>query len=214
MSVGRTRDKVWLRLERKMINIVEKLRAKHKFFTIQVEEIMSEVQWKFVSLFYEKYEDDNQYLRFMFIVSKNVIHDMQRKEYRYTNKHSCDLTKLRNKFRIPLQGNNNVDDEYLRIINEMAVDNKFENSQVETLIFKELKEQVETRLENPIHIKIFRLILDEYKPLQISEEINKPTAYVGQVKRHKIFPVVKEVLEMSDEDYEWHSASGRIFCKE
>ncbi len=210
MARGDTALEVWERLEGKMIVIISKLKYKYKFTTTPMEEIVSEVRMKFHELYYNVYEKDEQFLRFMFIVTKNIIHDMQRKEYRYANRHSCDLNKLRSKFRIPLQ-NSDANDGYVRIINEMAVDTKPTNNVINNLLYKETINQIETILNNPIHIKIFRMILEGHRPYDIAEKIDKQAGYIGLVKRKYIYPALKEVMNISDKDYEWLASSGRIF---
>ena len=202
--------KVWERLESEIKNNINKLRNQYKFYTVPMDEILSEVQFKFFELYYDVYETDKQFLNYMYIVTKNVIHDLQRREYKFANRHSCDLTKLRAKFHISI---NHVSESesYVRITNEMAVDNKFEHDLLKQTIYEELVAKVEAILKNPIYIKIFRLILQNYKPIDISEIVNISCGYVGHIKRKHIFPAVKEVLNIPDEEYEWLACSGRIF---
>jgi len=173
------------------------------------EEILTTVEFKFFELFYKTYENDNQYLRFMFIITKNIINDLQRREYRFVNKHRYDAAKICARFRIVT--NDIIDDNYVRITNEMAVDNKFENNCEEKYIYQELLKQVENILERPVYIEIFHLILNDYKAKEISKIVGMSTGFIGQVKRQVIFPAIKEVLNIPDKRYEWLSASGRIY---
>lgn len=207
MERPRFADKLWDRNRHKIVAIISRLRFKLNYYALEIDSILNYVHFKFLDLCYDVYENDEQFMRFMFVVTRNIVYDLRRKDVKYLKQHNGDLLKLRSKFMITCN-DIGAEDSYLRIMNEIAVDETPVDS---ALIHEELIKAVESHLENPVHIKIFQLLLQSYKPQDISEEIGRPVAYVGQIKRQFIYPAVAEVLELSEEEYEYHAASGRIY---
>jgi hypothetical protein len=82
----RIRDRVYNRCKGQLKGIVAKLQRSTGFYQVPHEELNQEVTILFYNNFEEYYEDDNQYLRFLFICLKNRIRNMQLKEYNYRNR--------------------------------------------------------------------------------------------------------------------------------
>ena len=191
---------VWERNEYKVKKIINDLKNRYKFYIMTTDEILPDVQSKFHELWAEYWDDDEQYLRFFFVVTKNLIHTLQRREYRYANKHHSNL-----------QGKNGEETNYIRILSEIAIDKNTENNIDEQIKHNEIVEQVLELLINETHKDIFRLMIKGYISREICDELGKSMSHVREVKVNEIYPIVKYVMEIPDEKYKYYASSGRIY---
>lgn len=82
----RIRDRVYNRCKGQLRLSVAKLQRSTGFYQVSYEELNQEMAILFYNNFEEYYEEDNQYMRFLFICLKNRIRNMQLKEYNYRNR--------------------------------------------------------------------------------------------------------------------------------
>lgn len=80
-------ERLYEKLKGKLKNNCKKLLYQTKFQEISLDELMQEATILFFKRFSDYYEEDEQYLRFLFVAVKNKIRTMQQKEYSYINRY-------------------------------------------------------------------------------------------------------------------------------
>lgn len=214
MSHGKFAEKVWERNRRNIVNIVDNLKRKLNYGERETEDILNYVQFKFLQLYYDYYENDQQFMGYMYVVTKHIVFDLRRKDKKFLRKHISDPSVVISACRIVTNGKNNRHDDstsYIRILGEMAEDKSVEVNGEKLLEYKELVARVKQLLENDIHVRIFELLLQSYKPPEITDIISRSISYVMTVRKKYIYPAVGQVLGLYGEEYEWHASSGRIY---
>ena len=166
------------------------------------DEMMMEVQEKFVENFYEKYETDNQYLRYIFIVMKNRMKDLRFKMYRYTATHLS----------VPPDIGDPEDCNLIRIWNEMAEDTR-EEAPLDAVIVQDFVSQIHNKLIRDLHKKIFLAMVEGKPPKKIAEELGYSVGHIGQVRANHIWPVVKDIMKIPEDKYDMLIDSCRIYCR-
>lgn len=79
--------KIFERIKTKLVSQTKKLRKQCGFWTATDEELIQEAVIIFFKHFEDYYEEDNKYLRFLFIATKNRIRTMQKETYTYINRY-------------------------------------------------------------------------------------------------------------------------------
>lgn len=177
-------------------------------FYIEIEDLMCECQERWVACFEDKYENDKQFLRYMFVVMKNKIRDNKKNTIRYQRKHISDPNRLDG-----LNGGEREGDSaHVRIWNEMAVDTK-EDLPITNAYLREVISMIESELERPFHKQIFKLMVEGLPHKKIAEELGCSTGHVVKIKTEYIWPKVQEVMNIPDKVYEVLIDSGRIYCR-
>lgn len=168
-----------------------------------IEDLVHEAQQKWIQCFPDIYEEDSQYLKYMFVVMKNRMKDIRRLEYRYQNTHVSDPAKIS-------RGLEDSSTSHVQVWNEMAADHK-EEMPVDNCIRKEFIEMIEAKLTKDLHIKIFRLMTEGRTHKQIAEELGFSTGHIVQIKTKIIWPIAKEVMRIPEDTYDVLIDSGRIY---
>jgi RNA polymerase sigma factor (sigma-70 family) len=175
-------------------------------FSCSLDELISETQEKWIVCFEQYYEEDDQFLKFMFIVMKNKLRDLRNKEFRYQNTHISCPTSIAKMFPI-------IDTEvsgYVRVWNEMAADHKEENP-LDIIIKKDIINQVNKKLIKDLERKVFIRLVEGASPKQIANDLGYSIGHIGQIRNKRIWPVVKEVMNIPDDKYDMLIDSGRIY---
>lgn len=169
-----------------------------------LDELVHEAQQKWIQCYSDVYEEDTQYMKYMFVVMKNRIKDMRRCEYRYQNTHISDPAKIN--ARLSTEDCNS----HVQVWNEMAVDHT-EEMPIDNCIRKEFCEMIEAKLTKQLHLDVFRLLSEGRTHKQIAEELGFSTGHIVQIKTKTIWPIVKEVMRIPDDMYDVLVDSGRIY---
>lgn len=199
MQCAKAVDRVWGRSEKAVDIIVNKLRFKFYYLTNKVEELKAEAQLVFYKLFYEKYETDEQYLRFFFIVIKNRFHDLNSRENRYHSVH-VSTEVLCQKY--------NHDDGDDRVYTDIAVHE--DPDLCEGMDFDDKVDEILDALPDALNRTIFRFMIFGHRVFEIAKLIDYSPGYVSHMRKEYIWPVVKKVMNIPDDAYEELIDSGRI----
>jgi len=184
------------RNKRKIFTCIWYLKKQIGFYFVQ-EDAMAEFQKTWIEKFSEYYEDDKQYLNFMFIVMKNLFKVMKAKEVKWTRRHVSDVITT------------SEDYEEGCSISEVTEDVTTEKP-LEKILFDEIKERIKIRL-SPRAGLIFDLLLLNFNAKEIAIHAKCTAITVSNIKKREIWPIVKEVLNIPDEKYTKMCASTRLY---
>jgi len=194
------------------MSIIMKLARSFNLKDMNFEELTSEMMFLFFTKFDEFYENDNQYLRFMFILFKNKMCDLYKKEKRY---HTCILSEDRiNSINVGSEYGDEDTNVFTNFIdffshtNRRTIDNTL-NTVIENEIIKLMNKDLEKKGEESV--SIFKLMIKGYRQMEICKELDIHASKVNTIKRKHIWPLAKKVLNISDKDYDYLICSGRIF---
>jgi len=210
-------ERVWNRCEKRIqYTIIFKLAKSFRIQSLTMDDYVSEAMHLFFINFYEKYENDNQYLRFMFIVIKNKMCDLYNREKRYYKTHKTSESLLAGIFLIPdLMSNGIVKKHAINEVPESESIMKYvatNGSEVtDSIVHAETCKEIERKLVTEESRQVFRLMKDGYRRCEIGEELGMEPNKVANIKKKKIWPVVKSVMNISDDRYKWLTCSGRIY---
>lgn len=206
--MSQTAQNCFKRCKHKVTMMVLKLKTQLEVTHMSTEDLLAAAQEKFISSF-EYYETDKQYLGFIFIVIKNKIRDIKTQEIKWARKHVSDETRLP-KNGLSGKGDENV--SYLELLNNLAEDCKY-GDPLDNLVIKDLIETIQEKLKKDLHKEIFRCIVDGKIDREIGEECLRSTSNISQLRRTVIWPLVKDVLKISEDKYEKLIDSGRVNYK-
>lgn len=198
------------RCKKKIETMLSRIQRQTTFYTGGLDLLISETQQKWIGCFENRYEDDNQYLKYMFIVMKNRIKDIKADEKQYQSVHVSDPARLSRK---DDEGNNA---SHTRVWNEMAPDEgefRREQSQIDVAIYNETVENIYNALTSDLQRKIFRCLVQGMSSAEISEEIGYSTGHILQIKVNQIWPIVRDTMRIPYDKYDVLIDSGRIFCR-
>jgi len=206
-------ERVWNKNKSKIfMSIIMKLARSFNLKDMNFEELTSEMMFLFFTKFDEFYENDNQYLRFMFILFKNKMCDLYKKEKRY---HTCILSEDRiNSINVGSEYGDEDTNVFTNFIdffshtNRRTIDNTL-NTVIENEIIKLMNKDLEKKGEESV--SIFKLMIKGYRQMEICKELDIHASKVNTIKRKHIWPLAKKVLNISDKDYDYLICSGRIF---
>jgi DNA-directed RNA polymerase specialized sigma24 family protein len=201
---GLTAGKIYLRLELQVKKIVLTLKTQLGLY-YDTDIIMNEAQNKFIKLF-DYYEDDQQYLRFMFSVIKNLMRDIRKKEIKF---HKFHVTTSSASFSIP--GYDNSHDDHT-ILEQIAVDTKREINPLHNMEVKDVVELVAKSLKREVHREIFLHIVEGKSNIDIAQELGYSASYISVIRVRYIWPLVQKIMNISDHDYFRLTDSGRVNC--
>jgi DNA-directed RNA polymerase specialized sigma24 family protein len=185
--------------------IIFKLTKQMDYFPPE-SEILSEVQERWINCYDDIYEDDNQYLKYMFVVIKNKIRNLKKEQNRYLRTHISDPNKLGGLSHDPEGGQSG----HTRVWNEMAVDHKEDNPLTACLI-KEIVEKINTSLIRDLHREVFKRMLAGLEHKDIAQELGCSTGHVVKIKKDYIWPVVRDVMHIPYCKFDVLIDSGRIY---
>lgn len=201
---GFTASKVYDRLEVQIKKIVITLKIQLGLY-YDLDIIMNEAQNKFIKLF-DYYEDDQQYIRFMFSVIKNLMRDIRKKEFKY---HKFHVTTSSASFNVP--GYETSQDDHT-ILEQIAVDTKREVNPLKNMESKDIVETVAKSLKREVHREIFLHIIEGKSNIDIAQELGYSASYVSVIRVRYIWPLVQKIMNISNEDYFKLTDSGRVNC--
>jgi RNA polymerase sigma factor (sigma-70 family) len=186
----------------KIIIMLNKLQVQLGFY-LQPEESINECMTKWIDCFETTYEDDEQFMRYMFVVMKNRIKDLKRLYYRYQAMHVSDPSRIS-------KSQDGEDSGHVRVWNEMAVDTK-ENQPIENAIINEYVKLITENLSLDLHKKVFDRLVEGKPHKVIAEELGVSSCNVVKIKREIIWPIVKEIMKIGNDRYDVLIDSGRIY---
>lgn len=201
---GETANKIYQRLEVSMLRIVLTLKKQLGLY-YDTDIIQNEVHAKFIKLF-DYYEDDKQYLRFMFSVTKNLMRDIRSKEMKF---HKFHVTTTSVNFDVP--GYDVTTDNH-KILEQIAVDTKREVNPLESMEMKDIIELVIKSLKREVHREIFLYIIEGKSNVDIALELGYSASYISVIRVRYIWPLVQKIMNISDHDYFKLTDSGRTNC--
>jgi hypothetical protein len=177
---------------------------------IDYDEILDEIQERWISC-YDIYEDDNQYMRYMFIVIKNHMRCRRQQDYRYYNTHlSPNSQQVHRTFGFDISIERG--DMFVKIMNEIAEDNGIrEENPLDVTIKNDFISKIFDKLTKPLHRQIFELLAEGKSTKQIAEDLGYTVFHINNVRAKYIWPIVKDIMEIPDKRYENLISSGRIF---
>lgn len=199
---------MWLRMRPLMMrSIINKLYKSFKLDTHDEDDVESECMHLFFRTYYDKFESENQFMRFIFVSFKNRMIDLKNKERRHA-KIFVDAESTKGLW----MGGISMDPDTSRNFDLNQI-NLFEDksdsfiSDIETgdlvdLMAGELLER---------EVEVLRMMIDGYRTCEIAELLGCSTPLVGHIKKNKIWPLAKKYLDISDDDFEYLSSSGRIY---
>jgi len=132
-------QKIFESVKGRMKADVEKLRYQTSFHQVNVTELFQEARIVFFKHFEAYYEDDEQYLRFLFIVVKNKIRNMQRIVYTYANRITNDFSLLHSTGEEP---------DYHDVWNNVPDPRSLNNVGRKYITMEELKEKCDSTIFN------------------------------------------------------------------
>ncbi len=192
---------IFERCKPKVRSMLFTIQRQLNYFGDDPEHLLNETQARWVECF-DRYEEDEQYLHYMFVVMKNKVKDIRRLQYRYSNTHVSDPNKIGQ----PSDGYGEVG--HVRAWNEMAVDK--EPMVVESMMIQEIVNEIDSRLIKDLHKKVFALLVAGLNHKDIAEELGFSVGHIAQIRARFIWPTAKEVLNIDDETYNVLISSGRI----
>lgn len=198
---GDTALGVFERCKPQIITLLFKLQKQLDYYC-DINELISEAQERWVTCFRTIYEEDKQFLRYMFVVMKNRIKDLKRDRWRYQRTHISDPMKICAGIEEP--------DGHVRVWNEMAVDHKEESAPIRVEL-NELISRIEDKLSKKFHKDVFKMLVEGYPHKKIAEELGCSVGHVAKTKKDFIWPVTQQVMNISEDKYEVLTDSGRIY---
>lgn len=201
---GETANKIYQRLEVSMLRIILTLKKQLGLY-YDTDIIQNDVHAKFIKLF-DYYEDDKQYLRFMFSVTKNLMRDIRSKETKF---HRFHVTTASINFNIP--GYDVTTDNH-KILEQIAVDTKREVNPLKSVEAKDIVELVIKSLKREVHREIFLYIIEGKSNVDIALELGYSASYISVIRVRYIWPLVQKIMNISDRDYFKLTDSGRTNC--
>ncbi len=203
INTGDTAISIFERCKTDIKTMLYTIQKQLHYYENDQEHLLNEAQARWVECF-DKYEEDKQYLHYMFVVMKNKVRDIRRLQYRYSNTHISDPAKLATAFTDTGEATGHV-----RAWNEMAVDK--EPMVVETMVISETINSIEEQLTKDLHKKVFKLLVSGLTHKEVAEELGFSTGHIAQIRAKFIWPVVKEVMKIDDDVYDLLISSGRIY---
>jgi len=201
---GSTAEKVYVRLQAQVRKIIITLKMQLGLY-YDTDEIMNESQAKFIKLF-DYYNDDQQYLRFMFSVIKNLMRDIRKKEIKF---HKFHVTISSASFNLPGQDFSHDDHT---ILQQIAIDTKRETNPLSSIESKDIVEAVTRSLKREVHREIFLHIIEGKSNIEIAQELGFSASYISVIRVRYIWPLVQKIMNISNEDYFRLTDSGRVSC--
>lgn len=170
MHTYRTRavDRLFKKNEQRLKENVRKLILTTGYYISDPEEMLQEMCILFYKNFAEFYEDDRQYLSFLFICMKNKIRNHQRKEYTNINRFTTDLNSLRSHTKTSAESDSGQTISYSNIWGQVKDPHCVwtRNQMIE--IVEKAKHHL-----NSIEIEVYTLIVEEGEFINEISEIHK-----------------------------------------
>lgn len=204
VNVGDTAINIFERCMPQVKTMLLTIQRQLHHFENDQQNLIDEARERWVECF-EKYEEDQQYLHYMFVVMKNKIRDIRRHQYRYSNTHISDPNKISR----PEMHEGAIG--HVRVWNEMAVDK--EPMVLESMLIQEQVDQIASRLTKDLHKQVFRLLASGIDHKEIAVQLGFSAGHIASIKAKHIWPIAKEVMGIDDEAYEILVSSGRIYYR-
>lgn len=185
----------------KINNCIISLKFQVGFYITQ-EDAMAEFQKTWIEKFSDYYENDRQYLNFMFVVMKNVFRIMKAKEVKWARRHVSDVSTFSFD---SVSESGSEGGTILEITEDLNAEKPLEK-----ILFDELKQRIKVRLSLKASL-IFDLLLLNFSIKEIAVHAKCTAITVSNIKKREIWPAVKEVLNISDEKYAKMCTSTRLY---
>lgn len=204
-------ERVWKKLEVRIRNtIVNKLAWSFNIQSLDNEDLAAEIMHIFFKYFYEKYEDDNQYCRFIFICFKNKMIDLFNREIRFYRTHKAiDSSSGEVNEKAGCVYTSDHRDQALQnaIFTAGRINKDFTGEDVELV---DAISYIENSLDEE-DVVVFRMMVEGYREFEIAEYLEVSPTVVGRIKRKCIWPAAKRAFAINDESYEKLCSSGRFY---
>lgn len=198
---GTTAEIVYQRSELPLIKMILVIKTQIGLF-YDTDEILNEAHEKFIKLF-DYYEEDKQYLNFMFSVIKNMMRDIRKREIKF------------HKFHVTTSSANMVNDNKIgedNTLEQLAEDKVREINPASNMETMDMVEMIRTNLKREVHREIFLRIVENKSNVEIAQELGFSASYVSVIRVRYIWPIVKKIMNISDDVYFRLTDSGRINC--
>lgn len=184
-------ERVWTRNESYVNNkIVKRLKYGLNVSFLSEEELLQEARLQFFSLFYDFYEDDNQYLKFIFIVVKNRMRNLKRNNFKRESVFVTDPVTIASRAGLI------IDDEREMKNNPIEFFKGKEDLVKECLsneLFNIIKEKIEKLFDSDT-VAVLQGLVSGKTQVNIADEMLLPV-HVVNGKVRNIRKVTKQILE-------------------